>query len=157
MTVRIGTVADIPELVRLTNAAYRVEDFFIDGNRTSAEDVAARMHAPGACFLVVDSGAPRTLAASVWLEAAGDRGHFAMLAVDPAQQGRGLARLLIAAVEDHCRTSGCSAIDIEVVNLREELPPLYEALGFRKTGVDGFPDNGKLKRPAYLILMSKPV
>ncbi len=157
MNLRIGTVADIPELVRVTNAAYRVEDFFIDGNRTSAGDISDRMQAPGACFLVIDSEVPGTLAASVWLETLGDRGHFAMLSVDPAHQGRGLGKRLIEAVEDHCRSAGCSALDIEVVNLREELPPLYEALGFRRTGLGEFSDTGQLKRPAHLILMSKPI
>ncbi|MGK2963370.1 MAG: N-acetyltransferase family protein [Gemmatimonadaceae bacterium] len=157
MNPRIGTAADIPELVRVINAAYRVEDFFIDGDRTSAEDVAARIKAPGACFLVIDGEVSGTLAASVWLETVGDRGHFVMLAVDPAHQGRGLARRLIEEVEDHCRNAGCSALDIEVVNLREELPPLYEAVGFRRTGVEEFLDTGQLKRPAHLIVMSKPI
>lgn len=106
MSVRVGAVADIAEIVRVINAAYRVEDFFIDGDRTSAEDVAARMQAPGACFLVIDSDVPGKLAASVWLEAVGERGHFAMLSVDPPHQGTGLARRLIEEVEGYCREAG---------------------------------------------------
>jgi GNAT superfamily N-acetyltransferase len=153
----MGGPGDIPELVRVINAAYRVEDFFIDGDRTSAEDVAARMRAPGARFLVIETEVRGTLAASVWLETVGERGHFAMLSVDPPHQGTGLGRRLIDAVEDYCRKAGCSALDIEVVNLREELPPLYEAFGFSKTGLGSFSDTGQLKRPAHLILMSKPI
>jgi len=153
----VGAPADTPEIVRVINAAYRVEDFFIDGDRTSAEDVTARMQAPGACFLVIESEVRATLAASVWLETVGERGHFAMLSVDPPHQGTGLAKRLIEEVEDYCRDAGCSALDIEVVNLREELPPLYEAFGFSTTGLGSFSDTGQLKRPAHLILMSKPV
>ncbi|HUQ47725.1 MAG TPA: hypothetical protein VM053_05695 [Gemmatimonadaceae bacterium] len=46
---------DIPELVRIINLAYRVEDFFIDGDRTNEADVRSRLETPGACFIVVDS------------------------------------------------------------------------------------------------------
>jgi ribosomal protein S18 acetylase RimI-like enzyme len=92
----------------------------------------------------------------VWLEVNDKRGHFAMLSVDPAIQGRGYGRALIAAIEKHCRDAGCEAVDIEVVNLREELPAFYEALGFVTTETAPFPDNGKLTREAHLVLMTKP-
>src|SRR6476659_10550436 len=118
MNTRYATPGDIPELVRIINLAYRVEDFFVDGDRTDSADVKSRMEAPGACFIVADSPDGRALAAGVWVEVHDRRGHFAVLSVDPAYQGRGLARLLIDAVEDHCRKEGCSALDIEVVDLR---------------------------------------
>lgn len=155
MNTRFATQADIPELVRVINLAYRVEEFFIDGTRTNAEDVRIRMESPGACFIVVDSPRDEGLAAAVWVEVHGRRGHFAVLSVDPAFQGKGLARLLIHAVEEHCRKAGCDALDLEVVDLRAELPPFYEKLGFRPSGTAPFTDTGKLKMAAHLNLMSK--
>ncbi len=157
MQTRYATSEDIPAIVRLINSAYRVEDFFIDGDRTSASDIEARMTAPDSCFIVADGPNPEDLAGAVWVEFHENRGHFGMLSVDPASQGTGLGRTLVNAVEDHCRTAGCDALDIEVVNLRLELPPFYAKLGFTSTETAPFPDTGKLRREAHLILMSKPL
>ena len=155
MIPRIATAGDVAELVRVINLAYRVEDFFIDGNRTDADDIAARIDVPGACFIVLDSTDDKSLAAAVWLEIHDERGHFALLSVDPAQQGRGLARILVNAVEEHCRNAGCTDLDLEVVDLRLELPAFYSKLGFVTTGTAPFPDTSKLRRDAHLILMTK--
>ncbi len=155
MNTRTATPADILELVRIINLAYRVEDFFIDGDRTNAADVESRMIAPEACFIVIDSPDQRTLAAGVWVEVHDRRGHFAVLSVDPASQGKGLARVLIDAVEDHCRKQRCESLDLEVVDLRAELPPFYARFGFEPCGTAQFPDTEKLRRDAHLILMTK--
>ncbi len=155
MQTRYATPSDIPELVRIINLAYRVEDFFIDGDRTNPVDVKSRMDAPGACFIVIDSSNGRGLSAAVWVEVHEQRGHFAVLSVDPAFQGRGFARILIDAVEKHCRDAGCDSLDLEVVDLREELPPFYARFGFAQCGTAEFTDTGKLKRPAHLVLMTK--
>lgn len=155
MNTRYATPDDIPELVRIINLAYRVEDFFVDGDRTDASDVESRMEAPGACFIVVDSPDGQRLAAAVWVEAHDRRGHFAVLSVDPAYQGKGLARLLIDAVEDYCREEGCTDLDIEVVDLRQELPAFYAKFGFEPNGTAPFTHSGKLRQDAHLILMTK--
>lgn len=157
MNTRYATSKDIPELVRVINVAYRVEDFFIDGDRTNAADVKSRMETPGACFIVVDSDSSDALAAAVFVDVHERRGHFAVLSVDPAFQGTGLARTLIDAVEKHCRDAGCDALDIEVVNLRLELPAFYAKFGFMPNGTAIFPNTEKLTRDAHLLLMSKPL
>jgi ribosomal protein S18 acetylase RimI-like enzyme len=152
---RVATDADVSEIVRVINLAYRVEDFFIDGDRTNADDVAEQMSEPDACFLVVDANEQQRLAAAVFVETHNDRGHFTMLSVDPAYQGKGLGRALITAVEDHCAALGCRDLDIEVVNLRRELPAFYSALGFIPSGATPFPNRGKLRQEAHLVLMTK--
>ncbi len=157
MNTRYATPKDIPELVRVINLAYRVEDFFIDGDRTNAADVKSRMETPGACFIVVDSDSSGVLAAAVFVEVHERRGHFAVLSVDPAFQGRGLAGLLIDGVEKHCREAGCDALDMEVVNLRLELPAFYTKFGFTPSGTAIFPATEKLTQEAHLILMTKPL
>jgi len=155
---RMAGDADVQELTRLINAAYVVEDFFLAGDRTTPEQVRARLHHSASCFLVVDDPQkPERLAACVWTEVRERRGYFGMLAVQPALQGRGLARLLITAVEDHCRAAGCRFLDISVVNLRSELPAFYRQFGFAPYGTAPFHDPVKLTRPAHLVLMTKPL
>lgn len=152
---RYAIEADIPEIVRIINAAFRVEDFFIDGDRTNAADIGARMADPRVRFLVVGADEPGVLAAAVVVDVHDDRGHFAMLSVDPPLQGRGLARVLMNAVEDHCWAEGCDTVEIEVVNLREELPAFYNAMGYLPADTAPFPDKAKLRRDAHMVLMTK--
>lgn len=154
---RPATPADIPELVRVINAAYRVEDFFIAGDRTTAEELAAMMARPLGAFLVLDSPARDALAAGVYLELRGRTLYFGMLSVDPACQKQGYARRLIEAIEARAREAGCTALEIEVVNLREELPAFYRRLGFEVIGEQPFHSTEKLKRPAHMVLMAKPL
>ena len=157
MSARPATERDIPEIVRVINLAYRVEDFFIDGDRTKTQEIAALFADPNACFLVIDASDRGMLAAAVFVDLNDGRGHFAMLSVDPASQKKGLGRRLISAVEEYCVAAGCTALDIEIVNLREELPAYYAALGFVEGGMAPFPNRAKLRRDAHLVLMTKPL
>jgi GNAT superfamily N-acetyltransferase len=151
---RVARPDDVPALVDVTNRAYVVEEFFIRGTRTTDAEARALMAQPAARFLVVDHPAGG-LVASVFMEVRGDRGYFAMLAVDPAYQGQGAARLLIEAVEAECRGAGCRYLDIEVINLRTELPPFYARFGFIPHGTAPFEDVHKLLREAHAVLMTK--
>jgi len=161
LTMTIGRVtryaieADIPEIVRIINSAFRVEDFFVNGDRTNAADIAARMADPHVRFLVVDGDESGALAAAVVVDVHDSRGHFAMLSVDPPLQGRGLARVLMNAIEDHCRAARCDTVEIEVVNLREELPAFYDAMGYIPSDTAPFPDKSKLSRDAHMVRMTK--
>ena len=80
-----------------------------------------------------------------------------MLSVEPAWQGRGLGRQLVAAAEEHCRSAGCAFLDLDVVDVRTELPGFYRLLGFAPFDTAPFPDQGKLLGAAYLVLMTKPL
>ena len=79
-------------------------------------------------FLVLDGsdGAP---VVAVYVTRNNGRGYFGMLSVDPRLQGQGLAKQVIAEVEDRCRRAGCHVMDIYVVDLRTELPGYYRKLG----------------------------
>ncbi len=154
---RRATADDVPGIVRLVNRAFRVEDFFIDGDRTHAADVTGKLTAPESCLLVLEDRRAGGFAAAVHTEIHGPRGHLGMLAVDPDYQGRGLGRLLVTAVEAHCRAAGCRFLDLGIVNLRPELLPIYTALGYAPFDTAPFPDLFKLRRPAHLVLMTKPL
>jgi ribosomal protein S18 acetylase RimI-like enzyme len=151
-TFRTATSAEAGTIATIVNAAYRVEDFFINGNRTDHGEIlgALQEHA----FLVAEDRGGE-LVGAVEVEIRGDRGYFGMLSVRPGMQGSGLGRRLISEVESHCRERGCRWLDLMVVNLREELLPWYGRLGFRETGTAPFPDPAKLKRACHMVLMEK--
>jgi ribosomal protein S18 acetylase RimI-like enzyme len=153
LRVRAAASADIPRLVPLINAAFAVETFF-DGTRTDDARLAALM-AKGK-VLVAEDGTGNLLA-SVYTELRGTRGYLGMLAVDPAQQGRGLGRFMMEAGEGYLRQQGCEAVDITVLNLRSELPPLYRKLGYVETGTEEFHPSAPLKPgvECHCIVMSK--
>lgn len=154
MPVRTATPADTAALAAVINAAFVVEAGFIRGPRTTAAEVSALL-AGGGAFLVVDHGEPGRLAAAVHVEAREGCAHFGMLAVDPALQGRGLARRLLTAVEAHGRAAGCTVVELEVFDVRSELPPFYASLGYRPVGTRAFRAPELLTAPAQLIVMQK--
>ena len=151
--LRTARPADVGAVTAIINAAYQVERFFIDGDRTS-EDEVRRYMAKGAFLVAEEDGRP---AGCVYVEQRGDRGYFGLLAVAPAQHGKGLGRTLVEAAEERLRRAGCIAMDISVVDLRTELPPFYRRLGYVETGTAPFPDPEKATRPCHFILMSKPL
>jgi GNAT superfamily N-acetyltransferase len=149
--LRTAGPADAGAVTALINAAYQVERFFIDGDRTS-EDEVRRYMAKGT-FLIADEDAVPV--GCVYIEQRGDHGYFGLLAVDPAHHGQGLGWSLIEGAEEHFRRAGCRAVDIQVVDLRLELPPFYRRLGYVETGTAPFTDPEKATRPCHFILMSK--
>jgi GNAT superfamily N-acetyltransferase len=151
--IRTATPDDRPALRALINTAFSIETF-IEGVRTNEAELASMME-KGIFFLGYDE--QNQLAASVYVEIKGERGYFGMLSVDPAQQGKGFSRPMVQAAEDHCRKHGCKAMDLTVVNLRTELPPLYRKYGYVETGTQEFRPSRPLKDgcKCHLIVMSK--
>ena len=156
--LRVARTDEAPAVAALVNAAFQVEAFFKRGDRTDAAEIRDLMQ-PGE-FLVLDeshaAGDPGTgLTACVYVRMNGNRGYFGMLSIDPRFQGRGFGRSIVAAVESYFRARGCHAVDIQVVNLREELPPFYERLGYDASGTRPFPDDGSATQPCHFIVMTK--
>jgi GNAT superfamily N-acetyltransferase len=153
--VRTVITSDVPSLMRLINDAYVVEKFFINGNRVTVDDITTRMAIPDSALLVAETLDPGELVGTVFARVSGMRGYFGLLAVSPRHQGKGLSRVLVNAAEQFCRAAGCEWLDIDVVDLREELPPFYRKFGFEVSGTSPFPDPQKLSQPAHLVTMSK--
>ena len=153
MNLRFATEADTDAIVALINKAFVVENFFKVEERTSAADVIA--HLKSGHFLLLEDD-EHGLAGAVYVEVRGERGYFGMLSVDPARQGLGLGRRLIAASEEFCREQGCRIMDLSIVDLRTELPPLYEKFGYRITGSQPFPvEEMPVKQSCCFVLMEK--
>ena len=151
MHLRAATRADAEKLVRLINSAFAVERFFVEADRVDLSGVLAYLRSGG--FLVVEIGAD--LAACVYVEQRGTRGYLGLLAVDPERQRTGLGARLVAAAEARMRAAGCSAMDLRIVNLREELPPYYRRMGYTETGSAPFPPEVETRLPCHFIEMSK--
>jgi GNAT superfamily N-acetyltransferase len=152
-TVRMATGDDIESITKLVNLAYRVEDFFVEGDRTSAAEIE-RLSEDG-FFLVLDGA--DGLSGAVYVRIDGDRGYFGLLSVDPNEQGTGLGRRLVAVAEAMCQAEGCSRMELQVVNLRTELPPWYRRLGYRDAGTAPFPSDAQTSRDCHFIKMTKPL
>lgn len=152
METRLAAPADAEAISRLINEAFRTaESFFIDGDRTNPEEIRAKLGS--GAFVVTERDGQ--LVGCVYVEIRGERGYFALLAVEPGYQGKGLGHALVAAAEDYARRAGCRFMDLRTVNLRTELPPYYQKLGYIETGTEPFPANVRPKLPCHFVKMSK--
>jgi GNAT superfamily N-acetyltransferase len=142
-------------MISMVNAAFAVETF-LEGTRTDREGMTAMMQKGE--FLVAEAAAGQ-LVAAIYVEQRNGRGYFGMLAVDPARQGSGFARVMIEAAEDHCRQLGCEFMDITVLSLRPELPAFYRKFGYIETGTEEFTPSRSPKGgvKCHCIVMSKPL
>jgi GNAT superfamily N-acetyltransferase len=153
LPLRLAEPEDAENIARLVNAAYRVERFFSNDDRTNMEGVRAHLQ-EGKFLLVEESG---VLLACVYVEVQGERGYFGLLSVDPEHQGAGLGSRLAEAAEDYCRAAGCRFMDITIVNLRKKLPAFYGRLGYVESGTEPYPADLHPIVPCHLIQMSKPL
>lgn len=151
LKTRLATDADAEAISALVNAAFKVERFFIDGDRIDPGKVR-EMLGTGKYLLAEDDGG---LIACVYVELRGQRAYFGLLGVDPSRQGQGLGRRMVEEAESDARAAGCEFIDLRIVNLRTELPPFYHRLGYVETGTEPFAADAKPSRPCRFIVMSK--
>jgi predicted N-acetyltransferase YhbS len=169
--VRLATAGDRADLLSLINSAFSIETF-LEGTRTDEARLAAMMRKGeilvaentyglllGCIYTEVRDS--RSSLGRLFAHARGAdrraRGYMGQLAVDPANQGAGLGRLLIEAAEDHLRHQGCAAVDITVLSMRPELLPLYRRFGYVETGTEEFQSSQALKPgvECHCIVMSK--
>jgi ribosomal protein S18 acetylase RimI-like enzyme len=153
MKTRTAQLDDTENIARLVNAAFRPERFFIAADRTNPDKVRELLQ-KGKFLLVEEAD---RLTACVYVELRDERGYFGLLAVDPALQRSGLGSRMVAAAEAYCRDAGCRFMDLTIVNLRAELPPFYNRLGYVESGILPFPSDQQPTQPCHLVKMSKPL
>ncbi|MDE3202330.1 MAG: GNAT family N-acetyltransferase [Acidobacteriota bacterium] len=152
---RVAGAGDIAALVEMINAAFAVETF-LEGPRTDAARLAAAMEA-GEILMAVDESENPVATANI--ERRGKRAYMGLFGVDPKRQGQGLSRMILEEAELRLRAEGVTAIDLTVLNLRQELLPIYRKLGFRETGTLPFHMDQKVKPgfECHLIAMTKEI
>lgn len=148
---RVAGAEDVEELARLINAAFVVEQPFIEGERIDPAGV--REYLRKGKFLVAEDAAG--LVGCVYVELRGERGYLGLLGVSPPRQGTGLGGKLMAAAENYFRAAGCRAIDLRIISPRTPLPAFYEHMGYAQTGTAPFATDVPVKVPCHYILMSK--
>lgn len=153
ISVRRATAADAASLAELVNDAYRVEKFFVDGDRTDAAEVIAMM-SEGA-FLVLEEA--HGLAAAVYLERTDAAIYFGMLSVRSDLRGLGLGTRLVRIAEAMGEAMGARECTLKIVNLREELGRWYKSLGYRDAGTSPYVAHRPVKQACYFIEMYKPL
>src|SRR2546429_596088 len=86
ISLRFAQSVDVEPLARLINAAFIVEQPFIEGDRIDPRGVRAYLEKGK--FLVAEDS--HGLAGCVYLELRGERGYLGLLGVEPRRQGTGL-------------------------------------------------------------------
>ncbi len=151
--VRIANPDDVAAIESLINSSFRkAEGFFLDGDRVDTG--AVRNYLGKGLFLLAERAGK--LLGCVYVESRPNaRAYLGLLAVDLTLQQSGVGSLLMEAAEAHCRNLGSRFMDINVVNLREELPRFYQKRGYVETGTSPFPDDVETKIPCHFIEMTK--
>ena len=153
-TIRQAGEADATAIARVVNAAYRVEDFFIHGDRTYEQEVLSMM-ASGRFLVAMPARNADEIDGAIFLRTEGEEGYFGMLAVDPPAQRQGLGRKLVEAAEETFAEAGCRRVRLVAPHLREELFPWYRAQGYVERRTLPFPEPEKLKQPAHMVELVK--
>lgn len=155
--------ADVPELHRLVESAYRGDSAragwtheadLLEGPRTSAQALMAVVENPREAVLLAFDG--EQLAGCVQVSrVAEDVGYFGLLTVAPTRQAGGLGRQLIAAAESWAGGQwGARRMELTVVSVRAELISYYERRGYRLTGEER-PFPIEVEPPLRLAVMEK--
>ena len=121
--IREATDTDRDNIVLLINAAFRVESFFVDGDRTDSDKVSALFKSGK--FLLIDDGSK--LVGCIYVELRGASGYFGLLSVDPPRQGQGVGGMLISDVLGRADTE---RLPVYLETLKARNVPFYEKHGF---------------------------
>ena len=151
MRTRDAGIADIDAAVRLINAAYEVERFIYDGDRTDAVECAGLL-GTGKLVLAERDG---SLVGCIYLELRERSGYFGFLSVLPAQQHRGIGRCLVRLAEDWFRLQGRGVSELQIIDVRGELAAFYRRLGYREAGTMPFPTDVATHLPCHFVKLAK--
>ena len=153
MNVRTATEADLDAVLALVNSAFQVERFFKNRDRLDAPDLAHHFK-EGTFLLAEEEG---KLAGCVYVTRHGDRAYFGLLSVDPSHQKNGIGRRLVSAAEEFARETGARFMDLKLINLRTELPGIYEKMGYHISGTEPYPAERAhmLTQPVHFLCMTK--
>ncbi|MBN6149483.1 GNAT family N-acetyltransferase [Xanthomonas sp. AmX2] len=143
LTFRTATVDDIDAIAALVTAAYRgdssrvgwtTEADLLDGNRIDPQVLREDILRPRSLVLLAERDGE--LVACAHIADAQGMGYFGMFSVLPQAQGDGLGKTVLAEAERIAwQEWKLPAIQMTVIDLREELIAFYERRGYRRTGI----------------------
>lgn len=142
-TFRPATLGDIERLHPFVHSAYRGDSArrgwtheadLLDGQRIEAEGLADVIGAGDQVVLLAEDDGELVGCVQVTDKGEG-LAYLGMLSVDPALQGKGLGRRLIAAAEQEAHERfGALTMEMTVIVQRRELIDWYGRCGYRETG-----------------------
>jgi ribosomal protein S18 acetylase RimI-like enzyme len=168
MPITQAIKADVPELYKLINSAYRgetskkgwtTEANLLDGLRIDEETLESYFADPN--IIILKNMDDEQITGSVYLELRRPKLYVGMFSVSPLLQDKGIGRALLLAAEAYAKQSGCCTLTMTVISTRLELISWYERRGFKATGetVPFHHDKkfGVPKQPIELIVLEKDV
>ncbi|HTV15080.1 MAG TPA: GNAT family N-acetyltransferase, partial [Acidobacteriaceae bacterium] len=152
MDIRFAEESDFDKVMSLVNRAFQVESYFIRGDRLTRERL--REYFDKGRFLVADENS--ALAGCVYVQLHSGYSYLGLLSVEPSHQKTGLGRRLNAAAEEFAREMGSRRMELTVVNLRTELPPFYEKLGYAVVRMEPIHKHmeERITQPCHFIRMA---
>jgi GNAT superfamily N-acetyltransferase len=167
MPISKAELADVPELNRLVNSAYRGEDskkgwtteaHLLDGLRIDEETLTSYFD-NDKVILLKNTDESGQITGTVYLEVRRPSLYIGMFSVSPLLQGKGVGRGLLANAENIAGWVGCNVLTMTVISTRLELISWYERRGFKATGeIVPFHDGTKFgvpKQHIELIVLEK--
>lgn len=124
MEIRAFTESDRTAVIEL----WRRCDLVVPWNDPN-KDIDRKLKVGAELFLVGEQDG--RVVATVMGGYEGHRGWVNYLAVDPECQRQGLARAMMAALEERLRALGCPKINLQVRETNASVLAFYEALGYR--------------------------
>jgi ribosomal protein S18 acetylase RimI-like enzyme len=166
---RYADASDAAAVGQLIERAYRGpeaakgwtnEANLLTGPRTADGEIAGLIADGESRFVLAEIGGQ--LRACALVQKDGEDAYFGMFSVDPAVQGTGLGKQVLAACERAARAEWKSrALGMVVINLREELIAWYERRGYTLTGKrEPFPfehATGATRNDFDLVELKKPL
>ena len=147
--MRQAGAGDLDTIVAIIDAAYRHYIPVIGRTpRPMLDDHAARI-ARGEHYLFEDDGAPVAVL-TLGQGTRADALHIFNIAVDPAAQGRGVLRRLLAFAEDRARQAGLAFLTLYTHELMTRNRAIYAHIGFTVLGME---DGGGYT----IVFMQRPV
>ena len=140
---RSATLDDVDAIVALVTSAYRgdasragwtTEADFLDGNRIDADVLRQDIQRDGSTVLLVERDGMLQACAHVARD--GDAAYFGMFSVAPGLQGCGIGKRVLAECERIAREDWqLTAMQMTVIDIRDELIEYYVRRGYRRTGI----------------------
>lgn len=139
-SITTASLADIPELNKLINSAYRGESSragwtteadLLDGIRIDEGELTNILSARENTIVKYEQDGG--LYGCVLLQEKAETTYIGMLTVSPELQGKGIGKLLLHAAEEEAKKNGFTKTEMTVISVRNELIDWYKRHGYYDT------------------------
>lgn len=141
--IKIAVEADIACITELLNISYRgetskkgwtTEAGLIAGDTRANENmIKILMQQPASVFLKY-TNYEQQIIGCVNLQQHDKKIYLGMFSVSPQLQGTGIGKQILKAADEYAIQSGCTAIYMSVISVRDELINWYKRHGYADTG-----------------------